>query len=97
MASETRRQPARLSPEEGRVGLAALVGGAYQQCRDRALHDAATRAGVYTPALPLSRAEGGLRRERDGSRSGECRGKRGEDAEVGVKCDPLKTTDAERG
>jgi len=38
----------------------------------------------------------GLRREWNGSRSGERGCERGEDAEVGVKRDPFKPTDAER-
>ena len=37
-----------------------------------------------------------LRRERNGSRSGECGGKRGEDAEVGVERGPLKPSHPER-
>jgi hypothetical protein len=38
----------------------------------------------------------GLRRERNGERSGESGCERGEDAEVGVKLDTLKATHAKR-
>ncbi len=96
MASETRRQPFQTQPGGGILGLAVSVGGAYQQCRDRALRDAAARAAVHTPALPLSRAERGLRRERNGSRSGESLRELGKDAEVGVKRDALKSAHPKR-
>ena len=47
-------------------------------------------------ALPIERDGGGLRREWNGSRSGERHGKRGEDAEVGVERDSIEAANAER-
>ncbi|MDQ2910702.1 MAG: hypothetical protein M3R39_06770 [Actinomycetota bacterium] len=52
------------------------------------------KAATRAPAL--RQLEVRLRRERNGSRSGERRCERGEDAQVGVERDPLKPSHAER-
>ena len=79
------------------AGLAASVGDAYQQCRDRALRDTATRAAVYAPAIPLSRAERDLRREWYCSRSRERLRKPSKHREIGVKLNTSQPANTDRG
>ena len=63
-----------------------------------AAHDHAgwVRRNLAEAAAALDALDGALRGERYGSRSTERAGELGEDRQVGVKPNPIQTTDAER-